>query len=170
MRVMMQLNFGYVGKALEGDQFMRLLAGVFGVVATMLLVPSAAHAAESGLYTMTPVGSAVIRLNTQTGAVSLCRGSDESWICEAMPDDHIDLQRETARLRDENEALRAEIAQLKKEAGRTRQQMSEEKQDYMRLAPSEETVDEMMAALEQMVRRFQEMVDSLGKTPPEKQL
>lgn len=149
---------------------MRLVVCVLGVIAAMASAPPAAYSAESGLYTMTPVGSAVIRLNTRTGAVSLCHGSDESWTCEAMPDDHIDLQREAARLKKENKTLRAEITRLEQEARRTRQQLSEKNRDHMRLVPSEETVDEMMAALEKMVRRFQEMVDSLGKTPPEKQL
>ena len=78
---------GNAGEAPEGDRFMRLLICVLGVIAAMASAPPAAYSAESGLYTMTPVGSAVIRLNTRTGAVSLCHGSDESWICKAMPDD-----------------------------------------------------------------------------------
>lgn len=161
---------GNAGKALEGDQVMRMLALVLTVIVITLLAPPVAYSAESGLYTMTPAGSAVIRLNTRTGAVSLCHSNDESWICEAMPDEHIDLQRETARLKEENETLRAEIIRLEKAVGRTRRQMSEKKQDHMRLAPSEETVDEMMAVLEKMVRRFQDMVDSLEKPTPQKQL
>lgn len=149
---------------------MRMLALVLTVIVFSLLTPPAAYSTESGLYTMTPAGGAVIRLNTRTGAVSLCHSNDESWVCEAMPDDHIDLQRQTARLKKENETLRAEIVRLEKEVGRARQQMSEKKQDHLRLAPSEETVDEMMTVLEKMVRRFQDMVDSLEKTPPQKQL
>lgn len=149
---------------------MRTVVFVLAMVAFAPLAPLTAHSGQNGPYTMTPAGDATIRLNTQTGAVSLCHRRNESWVCEAVDDNHIDLQREAARLKWENEALRAEVIELKKDVRRAEQKLSEGRQDRIDPTPGKETVDEMMAVLEKMIRRFQDMVDSLEQGPTPKQL
>lgn len=149
---------------------MRTFAFVLATLAFAVLAPLAAHSGQNGLYTMTPAGEEAIRLNTQTGAVSLCHRRDESWVCEAVADDHVDLQRESARLKLENEELRAEVIRLKKDVRRAEQQLSINGREPIGPAPSEKTIDEMMTVLEKMMRRFQEMVESLERRPPQKQL
>ena len=49
--------------------------------------PKAAPESENGRYSMSPVADGVLRLDTRTGQVSLCRQKSDSWICEATADD-----------------------------------------------------------------------------------
>ncbi len=66
----------------------------------------------SGRYTMTPTHDGFIRLDTQTGAMSLCTGKDGDWACRAMPDDQKKLQDRIVRLEEDNRALKEENRRL----------------------------------------------------------
>ena len=50
-----------------------------------------------------------MRLDTQTGEVSLCSQRTVGWACQAMPEDRAVLESEIARLRRENAALKKDI-------------------------------------------------------------
>jgi len=55
-----------------------------------LLAPAASaadNAAESGRYSMTPTANGFLRLDKQTGAVSICVVKGESAECHAAADD-----------------------------------------------------------------------------------
>jgi hypothetical protein len=54
-------------------------------------------------------GNAYVRLDTQTGAVSLCSQKPVGWACEAVPEDRAALENEIARLQTENAALKKDI-------------------------------------------------------------
>src|SRR5262245_24198435 len=57
-----------------------------------------APASENGRYSMSPVADGVLRLDTRTGQVSLCRQRNDSWVCEATADDRAAYEKEIARL------------------------------------------------------------------------
>ena len=40
-----------------------------------------------GRYTMSPVDNGFVRLDTETGAMSLCGRRDAKWVCEPMDDE-----------------------------------------------------------------------------------
>jgi hypothetical protein len=64
---------------------------------------------EHGRYSFSKVAEGVLRLDTQTGQVSLCSQRAVGWACQAAPDDRTVLESEIARLRSENAALKKEI-------------------------------------------------------------
>lgn len=84
-----------------------------GGLASLVLSLAAAAAEEAqGRYTMTPTDGGFIRLDTQTGAMSLCASKDGAWACRAMPDDQKALQDQIARLEAEVKSLKDENKRL----------------------------------------------------------
>ena len=78
-----------------------------------LVLPAAAGEAgpdnDHGRYMLSKVADGFLRLDTQTGDVSLCTQRTVGWACQAAPDDRAILENEIARLRSENGALKKEI-------------------------------------------------------------
>jgi hypothetical protein len=78
-----------------------------------LLVPALADEAtpddQGGRYSFSKQANGVLRLDTQTGEVSLCSQRTVGWACQAVPDDRVALEDEIARLRRENAALKKDI-------------------------------------------------------------
>jgi hypothetical protein len=78
-----------------------------------LLVPALADEAtpdnEGGRYSFSKQADGVLRLDTQTGEVSMCSQRTVGWACQAAPDDRAVLENEIARLRRENAALKKDI-------------------------------------------------------------
>lgn len=81
---------------------------VFTVVFATLAAVAAASgdAAEAPRYTMTPTPDGVLRLDTQTGAMSHCLVRNAHWVCESVADDRLALQEEIDRLTRENSRLK----------------------------------------------------------------
>jgi hypothetical protein len=83
------------------------------VVCVALAAPAFAEDAtpdsEHGRYNFSKVADGVLRLDTQTGEVSVCSQRTVGWACQATPDDRTVLESEIARLRSENAALKKEM-------------------------------------------------------------
>ncbi len=62
-----------------------------------------------GRYIFQKRADGVLRLDTQSGEVSLCSQRAVGWACEAAPEDRAVLEDEIARLRAENGALKQAI-------------------------------------------------------------
>lgn len=71
----------------------------------------------SGRYTMTPTEGGFIRMDTQTGAMSMCAGKEGEWTCRAMPDDQKILQDKIAGLEEQNRKLQEENRRLEEVLG-----------------------------------------------------
>lgn len=88
---------------------------VFLVLTSFLLPAAGAFAEEApppsnnARYTFNKVENGFVRLDMQTGAVSLCSQRTVGWACQAAPDDRALLETEIARLRSENAALKQAI-------------------------------------------------------------
>ena len=52
-----------------------------------------------GRYMFNNTADGVVRLDTQSGQVSLCSQKGVSWVCEAAPEDRAGLENEIARTR-----------------------------------------------------------------------
>lgn len=91
-----------------------LVSPLAGTVAGVALMAGAASAedAAGARFTMTPTQGGFVRLDTVTGAVSMCTGKEGDWACKAMPDDQKALQDKIARLEDEVRALKEENRRL----------------------------------------------------------
>src|ERR1700728_3282862 len=90
-----------------GKAFAIVLGGI------SLLAPASAEDAppgnDEGRYPFNKVEDGFVRLDTQTGDVSLCSRRAVGWACQAAPDDRAVLENEIARLRTENAALKRDI-------------------------------------------------------------
>lgn len=92
-----------------------MIKNTFAVVITgfCLVVPAvsedAAPEGDEGRYIFSKVAEGFVRLDSQTGEVSLCSRHTVGWACEAAPEDRVVLENEIARLRRENAALKKDI-------------------------------------------------------------
>jgi len=65
-----------------------------------------------GRYMMERTDEGYIRLDTQTGVMSLCHRKNAGWACEVIPDDRVAPEEELRRLDDELKTLREQAARL----------------------------------------------------------
>ncbi|MHA1164741.1 MAG: hypothetical protein ACTSP0_04055 [Alphaproteobacteria bacterium] len=119
---------------------------------------------------MTATDNGMLRLDTQTGAVSLCTGTAGRWICRSIADDRLALENEIDRLSDENRRLKEELAgrgnKVKPEVqpeGKTQPDAS----DSWR--PSDEDVEEFMTFFEKIMKRFKQIAESMQGDVPKEQ-
>jgi hypothetical protein len=108
--------------------------------------PKSVPDTENARYTMSPVDGGVMRLDTRSGQVSICRRKAEAWTCEIAADDRAAYEKEIGRLQDK-------VAKLETELGRG-------KKDDLKL-PSDQEVDRAMKFFENILRRFKTMIDNL---------
>ena len=108
------------------------------VAVAAFLPPAAAVAQTAGRFTFQPMDGGLMRLDTETGQVSHCTKTGESYACRSVADDRAALQEEIDRLRSENEALRA--GRGPSVSGRLQ-------------LPSEEEIDKAVGLFEKMMRR-----------------
>lgn len=110
---------------------------------------------ENGRFTMSPVEGGVMRLDTRTGKISICRQRGEAWACEAAADDRAAYEQEIARLQDKVTKL---------ERGIRTDDKSEMK------LPSDAEVDKAMTFFENILRRFKTMIDNLQREDSQKRM
>jgi len=83
------------------------------IAGSSLLLPAVAEDVPpdnaGGRYTFNRVAEGFLRLDTQTGEVSVCNQRTVGWACQAVPEDRAVLQNEIARLRGDNAALKKEL-------------------------------------------------------------
>ena len=128
---------------------------LFSAIALALLIGAAPDADQAGgRYRMTPAeGGAFLRLDTQTGAMSVCQRKDGRWACEAVPDERRALETEIDRLKSEVKRLEELLALPDpgtpdgKRAQRSGPKLS---------LPSEEDIDRAMDYAQRMMRKFKE--------------
>lgn len=161
-----------------------IIRGVALALAIGLTVPAAAQSKSFlGRYTMYKAEDGFIRLDTQTGEVSLCQKAAATWNCAPMGDDEQKLKNRIAELRDRNTALEAEVRSLKsalasRDGAQPDDRYSERPdadggppggRQQFRL-PTEEEVDKALDYFERMLRKFQDRLQRLEKgAPPPKQ-
>jgi hypothetical protein len=135
-------------------------------VALVALAPAAqaqpAPDSETGRYSFSAVADGMLRLDTRTGAVSICAKKETGWACNAVPDERQALENEIARLQGENGALKKDmLARGLPLPGGVASAPSAERQRELNLKvplPSDAEIDRVMSAFEKMWRRLQEMV------------
>ncbi|MGJ5051096.1 hypothetical protein ACQR09_28810 [Bradyrhizobium oligotrophicum] len=152
-------------------------------------VEDTAPDADKGRYTMSTTSDGVIRLDTKTGAVSMCNSSNGSgFACYAVPDERAALDAEIGRLQAENEKLKGQLAsrdqsisgkideplpkdqalpksdQLKKAEPRAGESKSADGTRKLEIPlPSDQDMDRMMGFLEQAWRRLLDMATRVQK-------
>ena len=121
---------------------------------------------ENGRYSFSGVPDGMLRLDTRTGAVSLCAKQVSGWACNAVPDERAALENEIARLQRENGTLKKDmLARGLPLPGGVASAPSATQQRELNLKvplPSDAEIDRVMSAFEKMWRRI---VDMVQKTP-----
>lgn len=134
--------------------------------------PRAAGADQPGRYAMSPAeGGGFVRLDTQTGAMTLCRPERSELTCKPVSGDDTAQRQELDRLRSENKALTAEIRRLEElllppergggsgnsnRGSESRPPASEGTKPPGFPIPTEQDIDRAMDVLSRMWKRFQE--------------
>ena len=150
------------------------LAGGLAAIGIGLAGGSAGATGEKpGRYTMSPAdGGGFVRLDTETGRMSLCQRREQDWNCREMAEPGGGLNQEIERLRADNQRLKGEIRQMedillgdrRAESGPRRGRGGTEFK-----LPSEEEVDQAMTYMQRMLRKFREKmkeIESDGKGTP----
>ena len=135
---------------------------------TILAAP-AGHAGDvAGRFSLMPSGSAFLRLDSATGAISACSQKEGGFVCEAVADDALALKREIDRLAEENEALKQKIA-AQDEALKASEAKEAPAPDTTLKAP-ELDLDKVADLASRLLKRFEDMVRSLKQEEAEKEL
>lgn len=130
------------------------------VAFVLLAAPGFAAEEESGRYTMERTEDGIVRLDTQTGAMSLCRRDEGRWSCESMEDGQRAMREEMDRLEAENRSLRAQIEDMEETLGLGANQGDANKSQKFAL-PSEQDVDKAFDYLEAMLKKLKDRMERL---------
>ncbi len=139
-------------------------------VAVTIAIAAAAGTAQAredgaGRFTMSPTDGGFVRLDTRNGDMAFCQKTEDDWACEAMADTAQAQAKELAALRQENAALKATVRRLEDALARV-ETPSGPKAPGLSL-PSEKQVEETLNYFENILRKFQDRLRRLEKTPPE---
>ena len=93
---------------------MKQIGMAIAVAAAVLIGPAIGPAladeptpdTEGGRYVFSKQANGFLRLDTRSGAVSLCTEQPVGWACQTAPEDRALFENEIARLQSENAALK----------------------------------------------------------------
>lgn len=111
---------------------------------------------EPGRYAMTPAGDGFLRLDTATGAVSICRQKLDAWTCDGVADDALALKQEVDRLTGENQELKDKLAKAEAREAQAGPLPANPSTQFPALA-----LDEMTDFINKMIRHLQDLVRDL---------
>ncbi|MDX2258978.1 MAG: hypothetical protein NW205_08685 [Hyphomicrobiaceae bacterium] len=123
----------------------------------------------AGRYTMSPVEGGFLRLDTVTGAVSMCAKSGSGWACEPLPDNARQMTDEVDRLKSENDKLKDDLRRMEDEfvGAAPKDGLPGPRGVPNVQLPSEKDVDQAVDYLEGLIRKFRERFENFGdKTDP----
>jgi hypothetical protein len=117
-------------------------------------------------FTMTPTEGGFVRLDTETGAVSICTRKDSEWACEPMPEERQALNREVERLQAENKRLQDELRRSGPAPGVAAPDSQADgppaPKERFEL-PSEKDIDQAFDYLEGIIRKFRDRMKQLDE-------
>lgn len=146
--------------------------GVMAMVAAAMvsdaMAQSSMPAGSPGRFTMHPADGGILRMDTQTGALSMCRQVSGSWSCAVLPDDRTSLTTEIDRLKAENAELKSSVKRLEELAGVPTGADDGKGRPGGAQLPTEEDVDKAMSYVQRMLKKFKEKLRELEDTDPPK--
>lgn len=161
-----------------------LTLGVMAAVSIATIGAAHAQTDRSGRYTMHKTDDGFVRLDTETGAVSLCQKSDSGWGCNSIAgattkspspygystgprtgpssgppgnqswNDIDSAISEIDRLSRENAELKAEVKRQEELLGLRGDRAAKAPKDFK--LPTEKEVDQALNYVERMLKKFQE--------------
>ncbi len=150
---------------------------IAALISATLIMPTSSQAA-GGRYQMTPVENGFMRLDTETGAVSICKNATGKVVCELAEDGAGQYTKDIDKLKQENKKLRAEVDRLEQHFGlgantppgaNNRTKPNDLRPPVPPSAqfkvPQKEDVDQMFNYIEGMLNKFRERLRRLEKEP-----
>jgi hypothetical protein len=113
-----------------------------------------------GRYTFNKTADGFVRLDMQTGEVSVCNQRSIGWACQAAPEDRAVLENEIARLRNENAALKKDLLArgLPLPSGATPEPPAVSQHEPQPQWRGDSDLDRMMAIVGRIWHRFVEAI------------
>ena len=128
----------------------------------LLAAPAAAQdapATENGRYSLNRTDDGYLRLDQQTGHLSVCMRRELGWACHPVPDERSALEDEIARLQKDNAALKKEMLAR----GVTPPGVAKGQNQPDGASPSDADIDRAMATAERIWRRLVDMIGRLQR-------
>lgn len=131
----------------------------------------------AGRYTFQQTQDGLLRLDTQSGELAVCRARDGKWSCESTMDDRRGNEAEIQQLRKDNAELRKEVKRLEEIAGIPAPPDPDKLPGTGRGSggvqlPTEEDLDKAMSYMQRMLKKFKdklkEFESEMGKSPEPK--
>lgn len=146
---------------------MKVLIAVLLALSAMV---ASSDAQTTGRYSMSPAeGGGVIRLDTETGAMSLCDNKGADWQCRPINEQRSALAEENKQLREEIAKLRTDLKELEGLVIPKSPSPQDGDRPQFQL-PSEEDVDKALTYIQRLFRKFNDKLDELeretSKPPP----
>lgn len=130
---------------------MRAVLMLFPLLAA--LGGGSAFAAEAQRYQMEKTDKGYVRMDTQTGEMSICEERDNQLVCKLAADERSALQDEIGRLQGEVKAIEERVAKLENSLT----------QKLESTLPTEEEFEKTMGYMERFFRSFMGMVKDMEK-------
>lgn len=123
---------------------------------------------ENGRYTLSATDNGYLRLDTRTGAVSICTPKG-GWVCRAVPDERAALDQEIGRLQRQVDGLKTQLAS--RDAPRAQDEPSDKAGSSKKSATEESAAgessvspqDKLTAMLDRVWRHLVEMASRVQK-------
>ena len=135
-----------------------LIAVLAALAAPALAEDIDALETEDGRYVLVERGADVVRLDTRTGSVSVCREKQTGWACALAADERDALEAESDRLADRMERLEVELRRIDERLGAAPPPPAPAKPDK-----NDAEVERALDLAEKMFRRFFGLVRELRR-------
>ncbi|MGE5366050.1 MAG: hypothetical protein ACM3PO_02080 [Betaproteobacteria bacterium] len=114
---------------------------------------------EGGRYVFSKQANGFLRLDSRSGAVSLCTEQPVGWACQTAPEDRAVFENEIARLQSENAALKKALLAhgLSLPPGAAPDAYTTQNDSTLRL-PSEAEIDRAIAFVGHVWQRFMDAI------------
>lgn len=122
--------------------------------------------ATGGRFSFQTVEGGLLRLDSQSGQVAFCGPRSAGWTCQPVPEERAALEQEIARLQDQTEKLRGDLAALREPPPpRPPAELTPPgaKSEPKLKLPSAEDVERARAAIEDAWQRLMEMIVTLQR-------
>jgi len=120
------------------------------------LVAAPAHANDAERYRLEKSANGYVRMDTQTGAMSICEEKESQLVCRVAADERSAFQDEIDRLQDK-------VKNLDERVGKLENSLSQKLESSL---PSEEDFNRTMSYMERFLRSFMGIVKDMEKEEP----
>ena len=131
-------------------------ASLAACLALMPLVAVSAHANDAERYKLEKSANGYVRMDTQTGAMSICEEKEGQLVCRVAADERSAFQDEIDRLQDKVKGLDERVSKLENS-------LSQKLESSL---PSEEDFNKTMSYMERFLRSFMGIVKDMEKEEP----